>query len=132
MSDAPGTFDFVKSITDKNHFDWDEDIHKDYDPFVLNKYFSFIEQTCPIVNEMNVRAHIDDFLQYEFMYRIVPKGKYYQKWIKPEKQAELNVLKELYGMSTRQAEKALEIINIEGTYESLVERIEKGGKNGKR
>lgn len=127
----PGTFDFVESINSKTHFDWDDDIHNDYHPFVMNRHFSMIEQTCEIANEMNARSQLDDRLQYEFMFHILPKEKRYIKWIKPEKEEQLEVLKELYGMSTRQAEKALELINIQGTYNELLERVEKGGKHGK-
>ena len=71
-------FDFVNSINDskKNLMvgtENDELAEKGYNPFLINKAFSYFIDTILYANEINQYSHLDNKLQYEYYLNGIPK-----------------------------------------------------------
>jgi len=121
------TFDIVNSINTKKHIEWDEEVDKIYVPFVVNRSLSYFRETVIAANEMNRLHHLDHKLQYRFLINIVRKGKRFSKWIKPEKENDIEVVKEYYGYSNEKASQALALLSSE-QLDYLRKKVNKGGR----
>ena len=93
-------FEFVKAISySKKDIMVDELIEKEYNPFIVNRAFSYYPDTILYANEMNQNAHLDSRLQFDFFINIIKKRKRFSPWLKPSEVENLEVLKEYYGYS---------------------------------
>ena len=88
-------FDFINAIHHSKEKlivdDWSE---KQYNPYIINKGLSYGADTVIPANEMNSRPHLPKILQFDFLINIIRPRKRFNKWIKAEKVAELEVIKE--------------------------------------
>ena len=125
---AISPFDFANSINHSKENlmvdDWSE---KQYSPFIVNKAMSYSSDTVKIANEMNSRPHIDHRLQYDFLKSMVRKKKRYNKWLKPEKEERLAIVKEYFGYNNTKAQEALRILS-EDNLKEIEDRLFNGGK----
>jgi hypothetical protein len=80
-----------------------------------------------MANEMNIKHHLDAKLQYQFLINIVRKRKRFSKWIKPELDNEIEVVKEYYGYSNAKAHQVLPLLS-KSQLAILKEKVNKGGK----
>ena len=80
-----------------------------------------------MANEMNVHHHLENRLKYDFLINIVRKKKRFSKWIKPETESEVEVVKEYYGYSNQKAKSALSLLTSEQINE-LKKKVYKGGR----
>lgn len=104
-------FEYVTSInTSKKDIMVDDVAEKQYVPFMVNRSLSYFADTVLFANEMNRFHHVDNKLQYHFLINIVRKGKRFSKWIKPDKNDNIELIKECYGYSNEQAEQALSLL----------------------
>ena len=121
-------FDFINAIhhTKENLIvdDWSE---KQYNPYIINKGLSYGHDTVIPANEMNSRPHLDKILQFQFLINIIRPNKRFNKWIKPEKIDDLEIIKEYYGYSTEKAKQVLPLLG-QSQLEQLKTRLTKGGK----
>jgi len=126
---AISPFDFINAIHHSKEKlivdDWSE---KQYNPYIINKGLSYGADTVIPANEMNSRPHLAKILQFDFLINIIRPRKRFNKWIKAEKVAELEVIKEYYGYSTEKAKQVLPLLS-SSTIEEMKKRITKGGKN---
>ena len=120
-------FDLVSSINNKKPVEWDDDAEKAYVPFLVNRSFSYFRDTVLVANEMNRHHHLDGKLQYHFLINMVRKGKRFSKWIKPEKENDIEVVKEYYGYSNEKASQALALLSSE-QLDYLRKKVNKGGR----
>ena len=124
---AISPFDFANSInyTKENLIvdDWSE---KQYNAFIVNKALSYGADTVIAANEMNSRPHIDQKAQYDFLRGIVRKKKRFNKWLKSEKEEQLEFVKEYYGYNNTKADAALRILNPD-QIELIKKKLSKGG-----
>jgi hypothetical protein len=121
-------FEFVKAISySKKDIMVDELIEKEYNPFIVNRAFSYYPDTILYANEMNQNAHLDSRLQFDFFINIIKKRKRFSPWLKPSEVENLEVLKEYYGYSNEKAKSVLSLFNNK-QIENLKERIYKGGR----
>ena len=122
-------FDFINAIHHSKEKlivdDWSE---KQYNPYIINKGLSYGADTIIPANEMNSRPHLAKILQFDFLINIIRPRKRFNKWIKAEKVAELEVIKEYYGYSTEKAKQVLPLLS-SSTIEEMKKRITKGGSN---
>ncbi len=120
-------FDFINAIHHSKEKlivdDWSE---KQYNPYIINKGLSYGPDTVIPANEMNSRPHLPKILQFDFLINIIRPRKRFNKWIKAEKVADLEVIKEYYGYSTEKAKQVLPLLN-SSTIEEMKKRITKGG-----
>lgn len=121
-------FDFLNAIND-NKIDLMEDPanERSYVPFMVNRTLSYFPDTAVMANEMNVRHHTDNKLQFHFLLHIVRKRKRFSKWAKPEQQRDLDVVKQYYGYSNEKARQVLPLLSAD-QLQQLHQRVSKGGR----
>ena len=124
---AISPFDFANSINHSKEDlivdDWSE---KQYNAFIVNKSLSHGMDTVVASNEMNARPHLDAKLQYDFLRGLVRKKKRFNKWLKPVKEEDLEVVKEWYGYNNTLAASALRILTPD-QLEIIKKKLAKGG-----
>lgn len=120
-------FEYVNSIThNKKDIMVDDLAEKSYNSFMVNRSLSYFHDTVLMANEMNVHHHLENRLKYDFLINIVRKKKRFSKWIKPETESEVEVVKEYYGYSNQKAKSALSLLTSEQINE-LKKKVYKGG-----
>ncbi len=125
---AISPFDFANSINySKENLMVDDWSEKQYNAFIINKSLSHGIDTVVAANEMNARPHLDAKLQYDFLQGFVRKKKRFNKWLKAEKEENLEIIKEYFGYSNVRAQEVLRILSDEDTVE-IKKLLNKGGK----
>jgi hypothetical protein len=108
-----------------------EDNKRDYVPFVVNKALSFHYDCIMYANQMNMNPNIDIILQYQYYLNSIRSYKRpFQKWIKRETIADLDLVKEYYNISTEKAKEALSILT-EDQLNIIRKKLDKGGSDVK-
>lgn len=120
-------FEYIKAInTSKKDIMVDDLAEKAYAPYIVNRSLSYFADTVFFANEMNKYHNLDNRLQFDFYINIVRKGKRFSKWIKPEQNDNIELIKEYYGYSNSKAQQVLPLL----TPEQLdYLRNKKGGKS---
>jgi hypothetical protein len=122
-------FEYIKAINEtKKDIMVDDIAEKGYNPFIINRNFSFFNDTILYANEMNRFHHLDHRLQFDFFINIIKKKKRWSKWVKPQDVENLELIKQHYGYSNEKAKSVLELFN----NEQIEELKRKGFKGGKR
>ena len=122
--------DFLNSInqTKENLMDKDPGVEKNYLPFVINKCFSYFPDTIFYANRMNGLSFLDKKMQYDYYIHAISKRKRFSKWIKPEENNDLELIKEVYGYSDQRAREVLDLIPLD----KIKELTQKGGQNSQK
>ena len=121
---------YLKSINEtKDHLMESDDPmwEKKYSPFIINKCLAPFNDTIMLVNEMNMRHHLDSKLQYEFLLNTIRPKKRYAPWVKADKLKNLDYVKEYYGYSNEKAKQALSILN-DDQITTIKNSLNKGGR----
>ena len=106
----------------------DELAEKGYKPFLTNRSMSYHQDSILYANEMNMRPHLDNKPQYEFLLKTLRKRKRYAKWIKQTPDASVELVMEYFGYSRSKAEAAMLVLTDEQL--TMIERaLDRGGKN---
>ena len=93
-------FEFLNAINyTKKDLMVDPENEKHYNSFVINRSLSYFPDTVAIANEMNKYHHLDSRLQFSFLINIIRKRKRFSKWIKPEIEDDVEVVKKYYGFT---------------------------------
>ena len=122
-------FDFVKSVSsDKTDIMVDDIEEKAYQPFLINKSLSYHQDSVFFTNEMNCRHGLDNRLQYVFFLNTLRKRQRFSKWSKPYVSKKLDVVKQYYQMSTREAKDLYTLLSDKELRE-LKDRMNIGGNN---
>ena len=120
-------FEYLNSINYTKHDIMADDIaEKAYNPFMTNRSLSYFQDTVFFANEMNRYHHLDKKLQFSFLINIIRKRKRFSKWIKPELDSDVDVVKEYYGYSNEKARQALTLLS-PSQIEELRKKVSKGG-----
>jgi len=122
--------DYLNSInlTKKNLMDSDDPMwEKKYVPFIINKCLAPFNDTIMLVNELNMRHHLDKKLQYDFLLNTIRSNKRYAPWVKADKLKDLEYVKEYYGYSNEKAKAALAILDNE-QLTTIKNKLNKGGR----
>tara|TARA_Y100000768_G_scaffold94974_1_gene69077 strand:- start:244 stop:621 length:378 start_codon:yes stop_codon:yes gene_type:complete len=105
----------------------DDVAEKAYAPYMVNRQLSYFNDTVLAANEMNLKHHIDNRLQFDFFINIVRKRKRFSKWFKPEQISDLDVVKKYYGYSNEKARQVLTLLSTEQINE-LKNKVARGGR----
>ena len=105
----------------------DDVAEKAYAPYMVNRQLSYFNDTVLAANEMNLKHHIDNRLQFDFFINIVRKRKRFSKWVKPEQISDLDVVKKYYGYSNEKARQVLTLLSTEQINE-LKNKVARGGR----
>lgn len=121
-------FDFLNAINDTK-IDLMEDPanEKSYVPFMVNRALSYFPDTAVMANEMNVRHHANNKLQFHFLLHIVRKRKRFSKWVKPDQQHDLDAVKQCYGYSNEKARQVLPLLTHEQLHQ-IHQATSRGGR----
>ena len=105
----------------------DDVAEKAYAPYMVNRQLSYFNDTVLAANEMNLKHHIDNRLQFDFFINIIRKRKRFSKWFKPEQISDLDVVKKYYGYSNEKAQQVLTLLSTEQINE-LKNKVARGGR----
>lgn len=124
--------DIMNSINHdkKPLFDEEKRVDKYYPAFVVNRCLSFFNDTIFYANEMNCKWQMDKKMQFDFYRFGLRKKKRFSPWIKKQIEADISLIKGIYGYNDA---KAQEVLNILGPREldALRASIQKGGTSNK-
>lgn len=121
-------FDFLNEINyGKKNIIIDDITEKQYNSFMVNRGLSYFKDTVVIANEMNMNHHLDNRLQFDFLINIIRRKRRFSKWNKPQIVDDLDVIKEYYGYSNKQAKAVHNLLSSEQIGE-LRKKVYKGGK----
>jgi len=122
----PMLSEFLNSInqTKENLLSKDVRLEKDYVPFVVNKCFSYFPDTVFYANRMNQMAFLDKKMQYDYLLYSISKRKRFSKWIKPEEDKDLAIIKEIFGYSDQRAKEVIDLLPMD----KLRDLVQKGGQ----
>ena len=121
-------FEYIKSINEsKKDIMVDDIAEKGYNPFIINRNFSFFNDTVLYANEMNKYHHLEHRLQFDFFINIIKRKKRLSKWVKPQDINNLELIKQHYGYSNEKAKSVLELFSNEDI-EELKRKGLKGGR----
>ena len=123
-------FDFVKSINyqkqDLLEDDVDEELEKEYVPYIVNRALSFTSDTILASNEVNQRPFLDKKLQYHYLLNTVRKKNRFGKWLKSDTLEKIELICKYYGYSIHKA-KQVESIFSDSDIEYIRSQLETGG-----
>jgi len=121
-------FEFVNDINfGKSNIMVDDITEKAYNAFMVNRSLSYFNDTVLMANEMNLNAHLDNRLQFDFLINIVRKKKRFSKWAKAQTNSDVEVVKEYYGYSNEKARQILPLLTSE-QIDDLKKKVYRGGK----
>ena len=125
-------FDFLNAINStKEDLIVDDLTEKAYPAFMVNRGLSYFPDTVQLANEMNIAHHLDNKLQFDFLRTIVRKRKRFSKWLKPETESDIAVIKECYGYSDEKAQQALVLLTT-SQLATLRDKVYRGGRTSRR
>lgn len=102
--------DYLYSINQSKKDVWDEDNHKNYPPFVINRCLSGHLDCILHANEMNFSNHLDKKMQYDYYINTLRPRKRFSPWLKQSKLNDLEAVKTYYGYSNEKARQALQVL----------------------
>ena len=125
---AVSPFDFLNTINfTKSDLMLDPDNESKYAAYIVNRSLSYFPDTIAIANEMNRYHHLDGKLQYHFLLNLVRKRKRFSKWIKPDVNNDVQVVKDYYRYSDNKARQVLSLLS-EDQLIILRKKVSVGGK----
>ena len=119
--------DFLTSINTSKHNIMEDDpmTENEYVPFIVNRTLSYFPDTVMYANELNTRSHLDNRLQFDYLLNSIRLKKRFSRWLKPEKNADIDAIKEYYSCSYRKAHEIAQILS--GDQLSLIYKSMKRG-----
>ena len=129
-------FDYVNDINFKKknlmrETDNDKLAESGYVPYLTNKSLSYFPDTLFHAQNMNVNHDLDNLLQYEYLLNTVSPKKRFAKWVKPEDNDDLEIIKMYFGYSNKKAEQALKILSSD-VIKEIREKITRGTQDERR
>ena len=122
--------EYLKSInqTKENLMDSDDPMwEKKYPPYIINKCIAPFNDTIMFVNEINMRHHLENKLQYDFLLNTIRPKNRYAPWVRGSKIKDLEFIKEYYGYSNEKAKVALQILSND-QIKTIKDSLSKGGR----
>lgn len=119
-------FEFCTAINNHDHDFLNEDNEKLYNSYMVNRNFSYYQDTVLLANEMNRYHKVDNKLQFDFLINTFRKRKRYSKWEKPRTFESVNAIKEYYGYSDEKAHQVLPLLS-ENQINSIIKKVSRGG-----
>jgi hypothetical protein len=110
--------DYLNAINDTkvNLFAENRDdltVEKEYSPYIINRCMSYFPDTIFQVNQINRFGDVPKEHHFMFLSGIIPKRKRFSKWIKKEKFDDIDLVKQVFGYSTKRAEEVVSLLSKE-------------------
>ena len=122
--------EYLRSInqTKENLMDSDDPMwEKKYSPYIINKCIAPFNDTIMFVNEINMRHHLENKLQYDFLLNTIRPKNRFAPWVRGSKIKDLEFIKEYYGYSNEKAKVALQILSND-QIKTIKNSLSKGGR----
>ena len=124
-------FDFIKSASHHKKdlirgSDYPEQVEKQYTPYIVNRGFSYFEDTILHANEMNMRAHLFNDAQYRYYLGVLRPRNRFSKWHKASKDKDLDAIQEIYSVNRTVAKQYLKTLS-KDQLKQVHAKLEKGG-----
>jgi len=124
-------FDFINaaSLSKKDligNSDYPDMIEKEYVPYMVNRGFSFFEDTILHANEMNQRAHLFNAAQFQYYLGALRSRKRFSKWHKADKDKDLDAIQRVYSCNRTVAKMYLKVLSKE-EMKSVHSKLVEGG-----
>jgi len=91
----------------------DEQVEKEYTPFVINRCLSYFIDTVLYSNVVNQNPHISSKMQFDYLSNSIRKRKRFSKWLKKEMASDIDIIKEMYNYSDAKAKEVAELLTPE-------------------
>jgi hypothetical protein len=124
-------FDFINAASQSKkdlirESEYPEMTEKEYVAFIVNRGFSYFEDTILHANEMNQRAHLFNAAQFDYYRAILRSRKRFSKWHKAEKNADLDMIQKVYSCNRTVAKMYMKILSTEDL-KQIRARLNEGG-----
>jgi len=119
-------FDIVEDISSTKKGIIDASNEKAYNSYMVNKAFSYFPDTLSYAQDMNINHHLDNKIQYDYMFNVIRKRKRYSKWSKPKKDQDIEMICLRYNYNKEKAKAALSILT-DVQLKKIRQSMEKGG-----
>ena len=121
-------FDYVNSVSHTKKDIMSDDIDENkYNGYMVNRSLSYFNDTVMLANVLNQYNSLDKKLQYHFLINTIRKRKRFSKWMKPETESDIEVVKEYYGYSNEKARQVLPLLSPENIT-IIKQKVNKGGR----
>lgn len=124
-------FDYINALnSNKDIIRTSEDpdrAAKDYSAFMVNRGLSYYTDTIMYSNEMNMLAHIDGLLQFDYLLNSIRPRKRFSKWAKKREDSDLEAVSQYFGYGYKKAQQALSVLSTQQLTE-IKQKLEKGGR----
>lgn len=98
-----------------------------YVPYIVNRTFSYFQETVLYANEMNINHHLDKAPQFQFYLSSLRPRKRFAKWHKPDADDRITLIREYYGCSFAVAQQYADVLSTDAV-EAIRSRLNQGGK----
>ena len=124
-------FDFIKSVshTKKDLIksdDYPDQIEKLYNGYIVNRGFSYFEDTVLHANEMNMHPILFKDAQYRYYMGALRPRNRYSKWHKAENNKDLDMIQEYYQCNRTVAKQYMKVLS-EEDLKIINNKMAKGG-----
>ena len=103
-----------------------EEVEKQYTAFIVNRGFSYFEDTILHANEMNTRPVLFKDAQYRYFLGILRPRKRFSKWHKAEKSTDLDAIQQYFQCNRTVAKYYTKVLTAENMME-INTKVNKGG-----
>ena len=91
----------------------DEQIEKQYAPYVVNRCLSYFIDTILHANQMNQFAQTDKKMQFDYLDSSVRKRKRFSPWMRKNKDKKIELVQKFFPYSAKKAEEILDLLSKE-------------------
>lgn len=124
-------FDFLNAINQtKENLIEDDVTEKMYKAFIVNRGLSFFPDTILYANEMNFYHFLDEKPQFLYLLNSIRPRKRFSKWLKGEKEQDVEVISEYFGYNYNKAKDVASLLT-QDQIRQMKLKLEKGGLNSK-
>lgn len=124
-------FDFLNAINQtKENLIEDDVTEKMYKAFIVNRGLSFFPDTILYANEMNFYHFLDEKPQFLYLLNSIRPKKRFSKWLKGEKEQDVEVISEYFGYNYNKAKDVASLLT-QDQIRRMKLKLEKGGLNSK-
>ena len=121
-------FNYLNSINVTKQDIMEDDVAENgYNSFLINRSLSYFRDTVVLTNVVNQYHHLDKKLQYHFLINTIRKRKRFSKWMKPETESDIEVVKQYYGYNNSKASQVLPLLSPE-QLNIIKQKVSKGGR----
>ena len=91
----------------------DEQVERNYAPYVVNRCLSYFIDTVLHANQMNEFSQADKKMQFDYLKNSIRKRKRFSKWLKNEMSDNFTVVKNYYGYSNTKTKEIISLLKEE-------------------